>query len=144
MVPYFDTLIKPTEELIRLKIREGVNILLNINPDYFYPCLFDFSEPWKIDILEYMNENYAYDLTLEELASFTGRSLSSFKRDFQKISDLTPQKWLVKKRLEVAHELLREKKKKVSDVYQEVGFKNLSHFSQAFKKYFGVAPSSYI
>lgn len=143
MLPYFDTNIQPTEDLIKLKIREGVNVLLNIDPDYFYPCLFDFSDPWKIDILEFLNENYNYDLTLEELASFTGRSLSTFKRDFQKISDMTPQKWLMQKRLQEAHNMLKEKKKRVSEVYYEVGFKNLSHFSQAFKKQFGISPSSF-
>lgn len=143
MVPYFDTNIKPTEELIRLKIREGVNILLDVDPDYFFPCLFDFSEPWKIDILQYLNENYMYDLTLEEIASFTGRSLSAFKRDFQKISEMPPQKWLIQKRLETAYDMLTQQNKKVTEVYADVGFKNLSHFSQAFKKQFGVSPSSF-
>lgn len=144
MIPYFDTSVKPTEELIKLKIKEGINILLNIEPEYFYPCMFDFSEPWKIDILEYLNENYVYDLSMEELATFTGRSLSTFKRDFQKISDLTPQKWLMQKRLETAYEMLKDKKRKVSDVYHEVGFKNLSHFSQAFKKQYGMVPSTIV
>lgn len=143
MVPYFDTTVRPTEELVQLKIREGVNILLDINPEFFYPCLFDFSEPWKIDILEYLNENYMYDLSLEEIASFTGRSLSAFKRDFQKISEMPPQKWLMQKRLEAAHDMLKQNNKKVSEVYTEVGFKNLSHFSQAFKKYFGITPSTF-
>lgn len=142
MIPYFNTSVKPTDDLIRLKIREGINILLNIDPEYFYPCLFDFSEPWKIDILEFMNDNYLYDLSLEELAEYTGRSLSSFKRDFRKISDLTPQKWLIQKRLEVAYDMLKEQNKKVSDVYLQVGFKNLSHFSQAFKKRYGLVPST--
>ncbi|WP_407032619.1 helix-turn-helix transcriptional regulator [Polluticaenibacter yanchengensis] len=36
------------------------------------------------------------DLTMEQIASFTGRSLVTFKRDFKKISSLTPQKWLIK------------------------------------------------
>lgn len=142
MTPYFYSGIEPSDEVIALKIREGIHTLLNINPSFF-PCLFDFTEPWKIDILEFLNENFMQDLTMEEIASFTGRSLSTFKRDFQKISDLPPQKWLIKKRLEAAHELLSEKKKSVTDVYIEVGFKNMSHFSQAFRKEFGVPPSSF-
>lgn len=140
--PYFDPSVKPAEEIMRLKVMEGVYALLGID-ERFYPVLFDFNEPWKIDIIEFLNENYMFDLTMEDIASFTGRSLSTFKRDFQKISNLSPQKWLIHKRLEAAHEMLREKKKQVTDVYMEVGFKNLSHFSSAFKKQYGVSPSNF-
>lgn len=55
-----------------------------------------------------MNENYMYELTMEEMAHYTGRSLATFKRDFKKISDLTPEKWLIRKRLEVAYALMKE------------------------------------
>lgn len=102
--------------------------------------LFDFTEPWKIDIMEFLEENYMYELSMEEIASYTGRSLATFKRDFAKISDLTPQKWLINKRLKVAHDLITTQNMKVSDVYVDVGFKNLSHFYAAFKKQFGYSP----
>ena len=115
--------------------------MLEIN-EQFYPNLFDFNAPWKIDLLEFMEKNYAYDLTIEDIAHYTGRSLAAFKRDFRKISDLPPQKWLIEKRLKVAQEKLLHEKKKVSEVYLEVGFKNLSHFSTAYKKKFGYSPSN--
>jgi AraC-like DNA-binding protein len=140
MTPYFDSPIPPTEELLKLKMTEGVLILLNTNKD-IYASLFDFVEPWKIDILEYMNENYMYDLSLAEIASFTGRSLATFKRDFRKISPLSPEKWLIQKRLEKAKQLLETGQVKVSDIYLAVGFKNLSHFSTVFKETYGYAPS---
>lgn len=142
MTPYFYSDIKPSDEVMRLKVLEGIHALLNINPG-FYATLFDFTEPWKIDIMEFLNANFMYDLSMEEIASFTGRSLSTFKRDFQKISDLSPQKWLIQKRLEAARELLRDKNKSVTDVYIEVGFKNFSHFSHAFRKQYGVAPREF-
>lgn len=141
LVPFFESDTVPSENLMHLKVLEGINMLLSINPA-FYPCLFDFTEPWKIDLMEFMNENFMQDLSMEEIASFTGRSLSTFKRDFQKISDLSPQKWLMNKRLDAAREMLRDKGKKITDVYVDVGFKNQSHFSAAFKKKFGVSPSS--
>lgn len=53
----------------------------------------------------------------------------------------TPQRWLTQKRLELAHYQFVEKKKKPVEVCYEVGFENLSHFSYAFKKYFGYAPT---
>jgi AraC-like DNA-binding protein len=140
MKPYFDSEKEPVKELMQLKLHEGVYSLLSIDKA-FYPTLFDFTEPWKIDILDYLEDNYMFDLSVEQIAGFTGRSLAAFKRDFKKISNLPPQKWLIEKRLNVAHDKIRNENCKVSDVYLEVGFKNLSHFSTAYKKQFGIAPS---
>jgi AraC-like DNA-binding protein len=141
MTPYFDSPIPPTDELLKLKMTEGLLVLLNTDKN-LYASLFDFSEPWKIDILDFMNENFMYDLSSEELANFTGRSLASFKRDFKKISNLSPEKWLIEKRLTVAHNKIRNENKKASDVYLEVGFKSLSHFSTAFKRQYGFPPTA--
>ncbi len=140
MTPYFDSDKVPARELMQLKLHEGVYSLLNID-ERFYPALFDFTEPWKIDILDFLDDNYMFDLSVEEIAGFTGRSLATLKRDFRKISPLSPQKWLMDKRLKEAHHKIHNENKKVSDVYLEVGFKNLSHFSTAYKKQFGYAPS---
>ncbi len=141
MTPYFDPEVKPKEDLMNLKLQEGLLALLHID-ERFAPTLFDFNEPWKIDIMEFMNENYMYEFSMEELAHYTGRSLATFKRDFKKISDLTPEKWLIRKRLEAAYAMMKNGGKKVVDVYAEVGFKNPSHFSTAFKKQYGVSPTA--
>jgi AraC-like DNA-binding protein len=142
MTPYFDSPIPPDNELLKLKMMEGLLILLNTNKDV-YASLFDFAEPWKIDILDYLNTNYMYNISVKDIALYTGRSLASLQRDFKKISSLTPERWLVNKRLEVAHNKICNDGKKISDVYFEVGFKNLSHFSRAFKKRFGYSPREY-
>lgn len=140
MIPYFDANVRPSEEMTNLKMQEGLLALLQTD-ERFYPTLFDFSEPWKIDLEDFMNNNYMYDLSLNELARFTGRSLAAFKRDFRQISDLPPQKWIMQKRLEAAYDLIHVQKQKVSDVYLRLGFKSLSHFSTAFKQHFGFAPT---
>jgi AraC family transcriptional regulator, exoenzyme S synthesis regulatory protein ExsA len=140
MTPYFDSSIEPNEQIMKLKMQEGVYSLLNIDKN-FYSCLFDFTEPWKIDIMDFLDNNYMYDLGIEDIANYTGRSLASFKRDFKKISPVSPQKWLIEKRLKVAHNKILSGNVKVSDVYLEVGFKNLSHFSSAYKKQYGSSPS---
>ena len=141
MTPYFDPDVKPQDDFMHLKLQEGLLALLHID-NRFVPTLFDFNEAWKIDILEFMNANYMYEFSLEELAHYTGRSLATFKRDFKKLSDLTPEKWLIRKRLEVAYQLMKEGGKRISDVYAEVGFKNPSHFSTAFKRQYGVPPTA--
>ena len=89
-------------------------------------------------------QNYTEDLTLEEFASYTGRSLATFKRDFAKISTLSPQRWITEHRLEKAKKMLLEDGVSAQEVSYMVGFKNRSHFSQAFKKQYGYAPANYL
>lgn len=143
MIPYFDTNTKPTPEMMRLKLQEGLLALLQTD-ERFFPCLFDFTAPWKIDIEDFMNKNYMYDLSLAELARFTGRSLASFKRDFRQFSTLSPGRWLTRKRLEVAYNLLTSTQMSATDVAYKVGFKNTSHFSTAFRHRYGISPSQVV
>lgn len=140
VIPYFDAGVHPSDDVLKLKMIEGVYVLLNTDKN-LYASLFDFVDPWKIDIIDYLNDNYMYDLSIGEIASYTGRSLATFKRDFAKVSDLTPQKWLIKRRLEAAHDLIKSGKKRVTEACFDVGFKNLSHFSKAYKETYGYAPS---
>ena len=77
----------------------------------------------------------------EEFSKLTGRSLSGFKRDFQKTFGMPPRKWLQEKRLNEAKHLIEIKNKRPSSIYLDLGFESLSHFSQAFKKRFGKTPT---
>ncbi|WP_261387911.1 helix-turn-helix domain-containing protein [Chitinophaga pinensis] len=56
----------------------------------------------------------------------------------------TPNRWLVYKRLQEAHFLIAKKQQKSSDIYLDLGFEDLSHFSFAFKKQFGYAPTELV
>ena len=89
-----------------------------------------------------MNDNYTEELSMEEMASYTGRSLASFKRDFKKVSELTPLKWIINRRLEAAYDLIKQGSENITDICYRVGFKNLSHFSKVFKDKYGVAPTA--
>lgn len=103
--------------------------------------LFEHSQPGKIPLKPFMNRNYRYNVPINKLAYMTGRSLATFKRDFEKIFDTSPSKWIYKKRLEEAYYLLKHKNKKPVDIYLDIGFESLSHFSYSFKHFFGVNPS---
>jgi AraC family transcriptional regulator, exoenzyme S synthesis regulatory protein ExsA len=140
LMPYLQHGHQLSNELVKTKVKEAVLIFLQANPD-LKNLLFDFSEPGKIDLQAFMEEHYQYSGDLAHMAYLTGRSISTFKRDFKKIFHTTPSKWLIQKKLEAAHHLLKEKGMKPTDVYMEVGFNDYSHFFVAFKKLFGVAPS---
>ncbi|WP_295676526.1 helix-turn-helix domain-containing protein [uncultured Mucilaginibacter sp.] len=102
--------------------------------------MFDFSEPGKIDLEAFMNKNFHFNVEFNRFAYLTGRSLATLKRDFEKLFNTTPGRWLQHRRLQEAHYLIKEKGKAPSDVYIDVGFEDLSHLSFAFKKLYGLAP----
>jgi AraC-like DNA-binding protein len=143
LLPYIDHPEKLTPKMAELKTYEAIELLLQTD-DVFRKFLFDFQETHKIDLETYMNHNYKYNIPLSSFAKLTGRSLSTFKRDFIKLFETTPEKWLQHKRLEQARYLLTHKEQRPSEVYLEVGFENLSHFSYAFKKEFGLTPTELI
>jgi len=140
LMPYFDLQNNLTDDLIKIKIDEALTILRTIDKN-IDGLLSDFSEPGKIDLADFMEKNFMFNLTLENFGQLTGRSIATFNRDFRKAFNMPPQRWLVQKRLELAHYQIFEKKKKPGDVYLEVGFENISHFSFVFKKHFGYSPT---
>lgn len=140
LLPYFDTGSVPDSDILKMKMAEGMFAILKTDEN-LYASLFDFVEPWKIDIVDFMEHNYMNDLSMDEMAYYTGRSLATFKRDFKKVSELTPQKWLIHRRLEAARELIRKGGRKISEICFDVGFKNLSHFSKLYKEMYGMAPT---
>jgi AraC-like DNA-binding protein len=141
LMPYFDMPHALPPKMADVKLEEAITILRSIDPD-IDGLLTDFKEPGKIDLAEFMEKNYLFNLTLEKFSYLSGRSLTTFKRDFKKIFDTTPQKWLTHKRLQLAHYQLSEKQRRPIEVYFEAGFEDLSHFSFAFKKQFGYSPNS--
>ncbi len=140
ILPYFQLENKLPEKLVAVKVEEAIEILRSMNRNIDI-LLSDLSDSGKIDLADFMEKNYMFNLPLEKFSYLTGRSLTTFKRDFRNAFQNTPQKWLTQKRLELAHHRLVEKKGKPTDIYFETGFENFSHFSFAFKKHFGYSPN---
>lgn len=142
---YFESLLVMEDqpcnpELVRHKIQELVLLLLRAQPD-LAQVLFDFGMPGKLDLQTFMFRNFRYNVPLEKMAFLTGRSLATFKRDFEHTFHASPGRWLLERRLKEAYFLISEKGVRPSDVYLDVGFESLSHFSHAFKRSYGVSPS---
>lgn len=144
MMTHFDASKEPDPSLLELKFRELVLTIAD-NPansellSYFNSVL---QEPQSVSLQNVMEENFCYNLKLEEFAQLSARSLSAFKRDFQRIFNTSPGKWLMEKRLNHGMHLLRNLGKTVGETAFESGFENPSHFSRSFRQYFGVTPAS--
>lgn len=141
LIPYFDLGENLPSNIAAIKIEEAISILRSIDKDVD-GLLANFEEPGKINLSDFMEHHYMFNMPMDRFGYLTGRSLATFRRDFRKAFDTTPQKWLTEKRLQLAHYQIAEKQRKPIDIYLEIGFENLSHFSYAFKKHFGYPPNT--
>ena len=144
MMVFFEAGREPDPSLLELKFKELILTIAD-NPanlallSYFCSLMHT---PQRITLQNVMEENYCFNLKLQEFARLSARSLSAFKRDFEKLYQASPGKWLMEKRLNHALHLLTNMGKTVSEASFESGFENASHFSRAFRQRFGMAPAS--
>ena len=94
----------------------------------------------KRNLARILNTLDVFHLTVSDLAYLSGRSLSSFNRDFKESYKVTPKKWLREKKLIKAKELLVSEELSVTEVAMTMGYENVSAFIKAFKLKYGVTP----
>ena len=140
LLPYVKQWENVGKKLAVMKVNEAIELLLQLQPS-LRSFLFDFSDPRKTDLEAFMLKIFHYNTPIENLAKLSGRSLSSFKRDFTTTFNNTPAIWLKDKRLSEAYYLLSQKNKKPREIYLDLGFENLSHFYTSFKKKYGMTPA---
>lgn len=132
------------KKLVELKFRE---LLLNILTDPVNRKLREYllllATMDRSPLPRIMEENFCYNLGLDEFARICGRSLSSFKRDFRRHFKMSPGRWLTERRLKYASSLLVRTDKSVQEICYESGFENSSHFTRKFKDIFGAPPLQY-
>jgi AraC-like DNA-binding protein len=133
-----DESLSPT--LTRERQQQALGLLVHAQPA-LQAVLFEFGQPGKVDLETFMRHNFRFNLAGKQLAYLTGRSLAAFKRDFKQLFHTSPTRWLYQQRLAEAYYLLQQENWRPSEVYQEVGFESLAHFSHAFKQLFGYPPS---
>lgn len=138
--PYFfeHSVVHPGQ--LRLKIMELLYDVAESNRKMFLQIL-QLHEPVRTDIRNVVEQHYASPVSVSELAYLSGRSLSSFKRDFQNIYNIAPATWIREKRLEKAKDMVETTALSVSDICYSLGFENVSHFSRIYKEFHGQAPS---
>jgi AraC-like DNA-binding protein len=134
----------PSEILLKIKLKELlVSILAGQHNQVLSAYLRSVAESTAPSIPMIMETNFYLNLSIEEFARMCHRSISSFKRDFQKHYGISPGRWLLERRLNHSAFLLQSTTMSVTEIAFDCGFADLSHFSKAFKGQFGQSPVMY-
>lgn len=94
-------------------------------------------------ILQYIDEHYREDISLQELAEFLNYSEAYFSTVFKQCFDQNFTVFLSKYRVEKARKLLEDITINVKEISEEVGYRDSNYFSKVFKRITGVTPSEY-
>lgn len=101
------------------------------------------SEFYVREAISYMEQNYARNITVEEMAKRCKLDRSYFGKVFKSVMGQSPQEFLIGYRMARAAEMLIVGNQTVGEIGVAVGYPNLLHFSRAFKNTYGVSPRGY-
>jgi AraC family transcriptional regulator len=93
--------------------------------------------------IEFLHDNFAREVTLDEMAGAAYLSAFHFARLFKQITGVTPHSYLANLRIERARKLLVETSYSINEIAAMVGYQSQSHFTKIFKSVTGTTPSSY-
>ena len=131
------------KNILDAKFNEIMLYLIEFKGVNFLYSLISNSDNQNQKFLQIIESNKLNKLTIKELSFLSNMSVSTFKREFEKYFHSSPSKWFQEKRLEHAAFLLKNKSKRPSDIFEDIGYETLSNFIQAFKVKFGVTPKQY-
>lgn len=92
-------------------------------------------------VKSYINEHYMKEIRLGDLALVAHVSGSYLSTKFKKEVGCSFSEYLVRFRMNKAHEILKTGKKTCKEAASEVGYEDYAHFSKMFKKYIGMLPT---
>ena len=131
------------KNILDAKFEEIMLYLVEFKGVDFLYSIINNSDNNSQRFIQTIESNQLNKLTIKELSFLSNMSVSTFKREFEKHFHNSPSKWFQEKRLEHSAFLLKNKAKRPSDIFEEIGYENLSNFIQAFKVKFGVTPKQY-
>lgn len=125
-------------ELLGLQLEQFISI--NSQEERFKGLKKEELERIK-KVKDMLSKNPEKNYTLLGLARSVGTNDSTLKKHFKIVYGTTVFNYLNRCRMEKAHHILQNNDYKISHVAEEVGFRYASHFSAAFKKYYGYSPA---
>jgi AraC-like DNA-binding protein len=104
---------------------------------------YSTTESYIVMAKECIENNFQFDVKVEDIANSIGITTNYLANIFQKNVNISPKQYLIDTRMARAKLLLKTKQYKIKDVSRMVGYKNQLHFSNEFKRYYGVSPLNY-
>ena len=92
------------------------------------------------EALNYIEQNFQNNITIEDIAAVCGINRSYFGKIFRNSIGRSPQEFLMNYRMAKATELLKLTSLSIAEIGSAVGYENQLHFSRAFKTIYGVSP----
>ena len=92
------------------------------------------------EAVTFIQQNYQHGITVEEIADACKLNRSYFSKLFKEVIGCTPQEFIIRLRLTKAAEQMRMTGDPIGDIARRCGYPNQLHFSQAFKKRYGLPP----
>ncbi len=131
--------------LISLIKQEAAGIAQGSNSlRYLFYYLYDkLVEQGRLPSLRYIEENYASDITIRELADLENYNVSYYTEWFKKNVGCLPSEYLRMVRIDKAKEILSTTRYRIIDVAVQVGYCNSSSFTRAFREVEGITPNQY-
>lgn len=128
------------------KVNEAVSLVVERQKNKNHQKQKSLSEYDKNLILSatsYINDHYAFDITLEQLSKIACMGTTKLKTSFKLLNGCTITEYIQHRRMSQAEHLLSSTDLTISQVSQTVGYKSASRFSELFKKSTGILPNEY-
>ena len=91
-------------------------------------------------VINYIHENYYEKIELRSLAEQLNLSYDYFQHKFKSVTGYSPQRFVIKRRLDVSKKFLFDSSLNCTEIAYRCGFSNSAQFSMMFKKEYGVSP----
>src|SRR6516225_12065812 len=92
---------------------------------------------------DYVRVHLAESISIEKLAELTELSSFHFSRVFKQATGMTPLQFVIRERMLLAQQLIRETSRSLIEIALEVGYTNPSHFAQVFRRTAGMVPTEF-
>ena len=134
--------IRVTEAVEQIKLTELIFLILSDEDNCIKRFISLRADKASGKFAQQIYDNLFNDISIEQLAKQTNRSLTSFKKEFRRQFAQPPHKWFIEKRLQRAKILLITTNMTISEIGSHCAFSNISHFIKLFKQHFNNTPAA--
>ena len=136
--------LEPHELLVRSRLMSIWNLMYHHGKKNKKQMLEDGTSSERLaPVIQYLKKNYAYEITLSELAKLIPMSEGQFCRVFKQYMKMSPMQYILRFRILQSCRLLQETDKKIGEIANLTGFNNISYFNKVFLKTIGCTPKEY-